>query len=49
VKYWRPIFHAQVGPDGFYIKCVRTHYAELVIFHPMGYAGHVMHSGEFGV
>jgi hypothetical protein len=33
---------------GFDKKCVTTHYAELVLLHPVGSAGHVVHSGAFG-
>jgi multisubunit Na+/H+ antiporter MnhB subunit len=34
---------------GFHKKRTETHYAELVIFYPMGSVGHVVHSGVFGV
>jgi hypothetical protein len=30
---------------GFDKKRTRTHYVELVFFHPMGAAGHIVHSG----
>jgi hypothetical protein len=33
---------------GYDKKRARTHYAELVFLHPMGSAGHVMHSGASG-
>jgi hypothetical protein len=29
-------------------KCVGTRYAELVILHPVGYAGHMLHSVACG-
>jgi hypothetical protein len=34
---------------GFYKKCVRTRYAELLFLHPLGSAGHIMHSGASGL
>jgi hypothetical protein len=30
-------------------KHAETRYAELVIFYPVGYAAHIVHSGAFGV
>jgi hypothetical protein len=33
---------------GFDKKNVMTHYVELVFFHPLRYAGHVVHSGASG-
>jgi hypothetical protein len=32
----------------FYKKCAETCYAEVVIFYPVGSAGHIVHSGAFG-
>jgi hypothetical protein len=39
-----------VGWDryGFVEKCAGTHYAELVFLHPVGSAGHVVHSSVSG-
>jgi hypothetical protein len=31
---------------GFHKKCDGTRYIELVFFHPMGSASHIVHSGE---
>jgi hypothetical protein len=44
MKHQRMLFHARVGPVQFDTKCVRTRYTELVIFHLVGSAGHVVHS-----
>jgi hypothetical protein len=33
----------------FQKKHTRTHYAELVFLHPVGYAGHVVHYSAFGL
>jgi hypothetical protein len=29
----------------FHTKCAGTHYAELMFFYPVGYVGHIVHSG----
>jgi hypothetical protein len=33
---------------GFYKKRIRTHYVELVFFHPVGSTGHVVYSSASG-
>jgi hypothetical protein len=35
-------------PYRFNKKCTRTRYAGLVFLHPVGPAGHIVHSGAFG-
>jgi hypothetical protein len=44
-KYRYTIFHAQGAQCSFHKKCARTRYDELVLFHPLWSAGHVVHSG----
>jgi hypothetical protein len=34
---------------GFHEKRIGTSYVELVVLHPVGYAGHVVHSSASGV
>jgi hypothetical protein len=34
---------------GFHKKCADRCYAKLMFLHPVGYAGHVVHSGASGV
>jgi hypothetical protein len=41
-------FHARQDRYRFDKECIRTCHAELVFLHPMGSAGHVVHSGESG-
>jgi hypothetical protein len=47
-KHQRTIFHAWVGPVWIRQKRARTQYAELVFLNPVGYAGHLVHSGAAG-
>jgi hypothetical protein len=41
-------FYARVGPVRILQKRAGTRYAELVFLHPVGYAGHIVHSGASG-
>jgi hypothetical protein len=42
-------FSISVGPIvGLHKKCVVTRYAKLLFFNPVGYVGHVVHSGASG-
>jgi hypothetical protein len=42
------IFRLRWAQCGFHNKSAETHYTKLVVFHPVGYAGHVVHSGVCG-
>jgi hypothetical protein len=48
VRCRRTISLARVGPYRFDIKRVVTCYTKLVFLHPVGYAGHVVHSSSSG-
>jgi hypothetical protein len=45
-KMSKHYFHARVRPDGFDKKNIETCHAKLVFLHPVGSAGHVVHSGQ---
>jgi hypothetical protein len=49
IKCRQTIFHARVGRYGFDKKRVKTRYAELVVLHPVGYEGDIVHFGVSGV
>jgi hypothetical protein len=49
VKRRHIIFMLGWARCSFHEKCTGTHYAELMILHPMGFAGHVVHSVAFGL
>jgi hypothetical protein len=44
------VLFLMIGWDlwGFHKKCIRTTYADLVFYHPVGSTGHVVHSGTSG-
>jgi hypothetical protein len=49
MKHGRIIFHARVGLEHIKQKaCRETRYAELVFFHRVGSAGHIVHSAGSG-
>jgi hypothetical protein len=48
VKHRHTISHTLVGPCGSHEKRVRTHYTELVFFHPVRFACCVVSSGAYG-
>jgi hypothetical protein len=47
MKRRRTIFMIQWDQYGFDKEHTRTRYIDLVFLHPVGSAGHVMHSGAF--
>jgi hypothetical protein len=45
MKHWCTIFYTQVGLVRIPQKRAGMRYTKLVFLHPVGYAGHVVHSG----
>jgi hypothetical protein len=48
MKCDRTIVHARAVPVGFDKKRAGTSYAKLVFLRPVGFAGHILHSGAIG-
>jgi hypothetical protein len=45
-KHQNTIFHARVGTVWLAQKRSRTCYIKIVLWHPVGFAGHLVHSGR---